>query len=316
MLEVRREVRPPWPFRLPRGGGADGALRRRGDVLQRLLHLEGEPVVVRVAQTAADCVLFGAQAPRRELAAEGINRMRFALGVDDDLQEFHARFRDDPLIGESVRSRPHLRVARRPEPFEALAWAICEQLIEFERAAAIERRIVYRLGRRCARTGLLDLPAAARLAGTAPALLQSFDLSAGRSLALVKAAREVASGRADLRGPDHERAWARLRRIPGIGQWTIDVLALHGQGRFDAIPAGDLAYLKFVGRLRSGGDPSARATEEEVRELFAPYGPWAGLAGVHALGVKATGGGGASLRFGWAAGPAVGSARRPVRRAA
>jgi 3-methyladenine DNA glycosylase/8-oxoguanine DNA glycosylase len=317
MLEVRREVRPPWPFRLPRGGGADGALRRRGDVLQRLLHLEGEPVVVRVAQTAADCVLFGAQAARRELAAEGINRMRFALGVDDDLQEFHARFRDDPLIGGSVRSRPHLRVARRPEPFEALAWAICEQLIEFERAAAIERRIVYRLGRRCARTGLLDLPAAARLAGTAPALLQSFDLSAGRSLALVKAAREVASGRADLRGPDHERAWARLRRIPGIGQWTIDVLALHGQGRFDAIPAGDLAYLKFVGRLRSGGDPSARATEEEVRELFAPYGPWAGLAGVHALGVKATGGG-ASLRFGWAAGPAVGpgAARRPVRRAA
>jgi len=37
-----------------------------------------------------------------------------------------------------------------------------------------------------------------------------------------------------------------------------------------------------VGRLRSP-DPRARATEEEVRELFAPYAPWAGLAWLHAL---------------------------------
>src|SRR5262249_16823924 len=39
----------------------------------------------------------------------------------------------------------------------------------------------------------------------------------------------------------------------------------------------------LVGRLRSGGDPDAYATEDEVRELFAPYGAWAGLAATHAL---------------------------------
>ena len=121
--------------------------------------------------------------------------MRFALGVDDDLRAFHDRFRRDPLIGPSVRRRPWLRVSRRPEPFEALAWAITEQLIDFPRAVEIQRRIVYRLGRRCSATGLRDLPDAATLAGTAPALLQSLDLSAGRSLALRKAAREVAAGR-------------------------------------------------------------------------------------------------------------------------
>jgi 3-methyladenine DNA glycosylase/8-oxoguanine DNA glycosylase len=274
----------------------DGVLRRRGGVIERLLHLDGEPVVVRAAQPAADRVVIGAWAARGDAAAEGVARMRAALGVDDDLSPFYERFRDDPRIGASVRTRPWLRPARRPEPFEALAWAICEQLIEYVRAAAIERRIVVRLGRRCEDTGLRDLPSAATLAGTAPALLQSFDLSAGRAIALVRAAREVATGRADLHAPDHERAWARLRRIPGIGTWTLDVLALHGQGRYDRLPAGDLAYLKLVGRARAGGDPWARATEDEVREWFAPYGAWAGLAGLHALGTKATGGG-ASLRF-------------------
>jgi 3-methyladenine DNA glycosylase/8-oxoguanine DNA glycosylase len=282
-VEVRVEVRPRWVFRLPRRGGLDGLARVRGGVLHRLLHAGEEPVLVRVVQLTADRVLFGAQAETDDLAQWGIERMRRALGIDQDLRAFYDRFRSDPLIGSSVRANPWLRPAGKPDPFESLAWAICEQLIEFERAAAIERRLVFRLGRRCPVSGLHDAPSAATLAAQAPALLASFDLSESRALALVRAAREVASGRVDLDGPDHERGWQRLARIRGIGSWTIQMLGLTGQARLDQLPAGDLAYLKLVGRLRSGGDPWARATEEEVGELFAPYAPWSGLAGLHAL---------------------------------
>jgi len=289
---LRVEVRPSGPFRLPSRGGMDGVLRRCGSVLERLLHVDGEPVVVRAAQPARDGVVVGAFGPSsREAGEEAVRRMRFALGVDDDLSEFCARFRHDPLIGASVRARPWLRVRRRAEPFEALAWAICEQLIEYDRAVLIERRIVRALGVRCAVTGLRDVPGPRAVAGIAPAQLQAWDLSAGRAVALVRAAREVAAGRADLRGPDHERCWRRLRAIPGIGAWTTEVLAIQGQGRYDQLPAGDLAYRKLVGRLRSGGNPAARADEDEVRDFFAPYDGWAGLAGAHALGaVKAAAG--------------------------
>jgi 3-methyladenine DNA glycosylase/8-oxoguanine DNA glycosylase len=285
-VELREEVRPAGPFRLTLRAGMDGVLRLRGGVLERLLHHGDEPVVVRVAQTAGDRVLFGASAHSRAAAAHGIARMRFALGVDEDLGAFRERFLRDPLIGASVRRRPWLRVSRRPEPFEALAWAICGQLVEAERAAAIERRVVASLGRRVPQPGaagraLRDLPAPAALAGTAPALLQSFDLAGSRALTLVRAAREVAAGRVDLHSPDHERGWRRLRAIPGIGSWTVEKLALHGQGRHDQVPALDLALLKLVGRSLSGGDPHARASESEVREFFAPYGEWAGLAVAH-----------------------------------
>ena len=280
---MRVEVRPCWAFRLPLRAGVDDLAKVRGGVLHRLLHEGDEPVLVRIAQLSSERVLFGAQATTGELASWGIERMRRALGIDLDLREFYERFRFDPLIGPSVRANPGLRPAGRPEPFEALCWAICEQLIEFERAAAIQRRIVWRLGRRCPLSGMRDAPTAAVLASQAPALLASFDLSEARAIALVRAAREVASGRAQLDGPDVERGWERLRRIKGIGSWTLQMLALTGQGRLDQLPAGDLAYLKLVGRMRSGGDPRARATEDEVMDLFAPYGPWAGLAGLHAL---------------------------------
>jgi 3-methyladenine DNA glycosylase/8-oxoguanine DNA glycosylase len=264
----------------------DGMLRRRGGVLERLLH-DGElPVLVRVAQPAHDRVVLAAHAPSEQAARYGIERMRFALGVDEDLRPFLRAFARDPLIGASVRRRPWLRVGRRPEPFEALAWAICEQLIDYERAAAIQRRLLAALGRRWAaadaRGGAVrDMPAVEVLAGTAPARLQSFDLAASRALALVRAAREVARGRVELHC-QHEAAWRRLRAIPGIGPWTVEMLALRGQGRHDQLPAGDLGLLKLAGRILSGGDPKAIAEEPQVRELFAGYGDWAGLAAVHA----------------------------------
>jgi 3-methyladenine DNA glycosylase/8-oxoguanine DNA glycosylase len=244
----------------------------------RLLHVEEEPVLVR-AWAAGGCVRFRAEGTSGEAAALAIARMRFALGVDHDLSEFHRRFRRDPLIGPVIRRQPWVRPRRRPEPFEALAWAICEQLIESRRAGAIQRRIVRRHGRKSDCGTLIAPPSAARLAGRSPAELDACGLAPKRSLALIRAAREVASGRADLQH-QHEPAWRRLKAIPNIGSWTLEMLAFEGQGRDDQLPALDVAYLKLVGSLAGLG---RRATEEEVRAFFAPYDEYAGLAGIYAL---------------------------------
>ena len=132
------------------------------------------------------------------------------------------------------------------------------------------------------------MPSAAALARCSPARLESFELAGRRAIALVRVAREVAAGRIDLDGPDHERAWRRLLAIPTIGRWTVEMLALHGQGRYDVLPAGDLGFLKLLGAARSGGNPAARAEEADVRALFARFGEWRGLAGAHALGAPPT----------------------------
>ena len=39
-------------------------------------------------------------------------------------------FRSDPLLGPVIRRWPMIRPERKAEPFEALAFAITEQLIE------------------------------------------------------------------------------------------------------------------------------------------------------------------------------------------
>ena len=281
-------MRPRWPFTLPTRLGRDGLARVRAGRIERLLHAGEQPVLVAVAAASQQRVLFSAYAGDGDVARSGIERMRAALGVDEDLGPFYERFRSDPLIGAAVRANPGLRITGRPDPFEALVWAVCEQLIDYQRAAAIQRRLVSALGSRCPRSGMRDAPTAVVLARQAPARLESLGLSAGRATALVQAAREVAAGRVDLEDPDHERGWRRLRAIRGIGSWTVAMLALNGQRRLDQLPAGDLAYLKLVGWLQTG-DPRSRASEDEVTEFFAPYAPWAGLAGMHALHAVARG---------------------------
>jgi 3-methyladenine DNA glycosylase/8-oxoguanine DNA glycosylase len=273
---VEQDVLPVGLYRMP-GPGRDGVLLGRGAVLERLVHVAGEPVVTR-AWPAAGRVRIRAEAHSREGAGRAIERMRFALGTDHDLSEFHRRFRRDALIGPVIRRQPWVRPRRRPEPFEALVWAICEQLIESGRAAGIQRRLVRRHGRRSACGSLAAPPSAERLAGRSPAELEACGLAGKRALAMIRAAREVACGRVDLAA--HEPSWRRLIAIPNIGAWTIDCLAYHGQGRDDMLPAGDLAYVKLVGRLAGLG---RRAEVHEVRDFFAPYEEFAGLAGTYAL---------------------------------
>jgi DNA-3-methyladenine glycosylase II len=273
---VEVDVVPVGAYRMP-GGGVDGVLRSRDGVLERLLHVGGEPAIVR-AWVRGGAVCVRGEAASEEVAAAAVERMRFALGVDHDLGPFQREFRRDRLLGPVIRRQPWLRPRRRPEPFEAFAWAVTEQLIDVQRAFAIQRAVVGRLGPRSGCGRLRDVPSAAAVARLAPAQLDACGLAPKRSIALIRAAREIASGRADL--ARHEPSWERLRTVRNIGSWTLECLAFLGQGRDDQLPAGDLAFVKWVGRAAGLG---RRASEDEVRAFFEPYAPYQGLAGLYAL---------------------------------
>jgi 3-methyladenine DNA glycosylase/8-oxoguanine DNA glycosylase len=291
------EVRPPSPYRLPRGS-ADRTLRVRSGVASRLLHVGGSPVLARAWQPARDRVRFRAEAvdpervsmpaitmrpcpgpAGREQLEEAIERMRCALWVDVDLSDFYRRFRRDPLVGPLIRRRPGFRPQGRPWPWEALAAAVVGQLIEADRAALIERRIAGRWGPRLGegRAAFRDVPGPAAIAGRAPAEIEQMDLAGKRAAALRRLASEVASGRCRIESPALDR---RLLALPQIGPWTVQCLGLFGRNELDSLPAGDLGYIKLVGRLNGGG---RRATIPEVEEFYAPYEPYRGLVGALTL---------------------------------
>ena len=109
-------------------------MRVERGVVSRLLRVEQSPVLVRawerpgrVALRAEPVDPAALTAPRSLPAPSSrpagqaqlrvaVERMRFALGVDDDLGEVYRRFRRDPLLGPPLRRRPWLRRAAAPGP--------------------------------------------------------------------------------------------------------------------------------------------------------------------------------------------------------
>src|SRR4051794_8925674 len=111
-------VRPPWPSEPPRSAGPGGLVHIEGAVARRALRVAGELALVEAAWRGDD-VLLRAHADTEGAARIALERMRFVLSLDDDLEPFHRAFRSDPLLGRALRARPRMRLLRKPEPFEA-----------------------------------------------------------------------------------------------------------------------------------------------------------------------------------------------------
>jgi 3-methyladenine DNA glycosylase/8-oxoguanine DNA glycosylase len=196
--------------------------------------------------------------------ADGIERARFMLALDDDTGEFHRRFARDPLLGPAARALVGIRPLRLATVAHATLRAVCGQLIEARRARAIERSIL--------REAETASPTREQLGRFSAAGLRRHGLTITRASTLVRLCRTIDLER--LRDAPGGAALARLAHEPGIGPWSCGVISLEGLGRYDHAIVGDLGLMKLTAALRG------RWVEPgDTAELLAPYGEWQGLAG-------------------------------------
>ncbi len=271
MVLVDVTVRPPWPSEPPRSSGPGGLVKIEGGVARRALRVGSELALVEAAWRG-DEVLLRAHAADEAAARLAVERMRFVLMLDEDLEPFHRAFRSDPLLGRALRARPKLRWLRKPEPFEALAWAIIEQLIDTQRAGNIAWAFTRAHGIRHPR-GLWVAPTPAAFANAAA--LEAAGLAPTQARTLSRVARAIADGRLDP-AADDQRA---LAAIPGVGEWTIAHLNLFGRGRFDVPLARDVGMRNAYARV--AGVRTGSVTEEEFAAVLDRYTPWQGLAAMY-----------------------------------
>jgi 3-methyladenine DNA glycosylase/8-oxoguanine DNA glycosylase len=195
---------------------------------------------------------------------EGLERARFMLALHDDTAGFHRRFGRDPLLGATARALVGYRPLRLPTVAHATLRAMCGQLIESSRAAAIERSILRQLG--------VAVATRDDLARLSPADLRRHGLSASRASTLVRLVRSLDLER--LHEHDTGVVRERLGRERGIGPWSVGVIALEGLGRYDHGLVGDLGLVKLMSSLRGRWVEAG-----ETVDLLAPYEEWQGLAG-------------------------------------
>jgi 3-methyladenine DNA glycosylase/8-oxoguanine DNA glycosylase len=246
-------VHPRWPSEPPRSAGPGGLLRIEGSVVRRALMIDGELMLAEAAWRGDAVHLRGDE--------RAIERLRFVLALDDDLAPFHHAHRRDPLLGRIIKARPRLRVIRKTEPFEALAWAVIEQLIDTRRAGQIAWAFTRRHGFRHP-SGAYAAPP--REAFANQAALEASGLAPTQARTLARVARVPL-----------ERAAA----VPGIGEWTLAHLDLFGHGRYDVPLAKDVGMRNAYARI--AGVRTGSVTEDEFRAVLDRYKPWQGLAAMY-----------------------------------
>jgi AraC family transcriptional regulator of adaptative response / DNA-3-methyladenine glycosylase II len=79
--------------------------------------------------------------------------------------------------------------------------------------------------------------------------LSGLGLTGARSAALGRLAEEAARGRLPLDdfSTDFDTFLARILDLPGIGQWTAQVIAMRARGEPDAFPSGDIGIHRALG---------------------------------------------------------------------
>ncbi len=194
----------------------------------------------------------------------GLATARFMLALEDDTTEFHRRFGRDVLLGRTARALVGYRPLRVATVSHAALRAVCGQLIEARKAAAIERSVLRELGASVAtRDALCTL---------SPLDLRRCGLATSRAATLIRLVRSLDLER--LRDQDTDVVLRRLTRERGIGPWSVGIIAIEGLGRYDHGLVGDLGLVKLLSSLRGEW-----VEAEETASLLAPYEEWQGLAG-------------------------------------
>jgi AraC family transcriptional regulator of adaptative response / DNA-3-methyladenine glycosylase II len=181
----------------------------------------------------------------------------------------------DPLLGGSVRRIPGLRVPGAFDGFELAVRAILGQQVSVKGATTLAGRWARAFGTPIATPYpeiTLLAPTPQRMASVSAEEISALGVVGARARALCSLVTALLERRVVLTfAPDVEQQIEALMRLPGIGPWTAQYIAMRALHWPDAFPSGDLMLLR-----------AAQCTKKQLEQRAQAWRPWRAYA-VHHL---------------------------------
>ncbi len=232
------------------------------DVAGVCLRSEGEQVLVEVYGDG------DAEVVRRQVAR--------ILSLDVDGRAWPLVGQRDPVIGGLQARYSGLRPVCFFSPYEATVWALISHRIRITQAARIKAQMTRELGSGVDVHGVIEyaFPGPSRLLA-----LNEFPGLFGRKMEyLHQLAEATLEGKLDaafLRSLEPAQAIEQMKLLPGIGEFSAQLVILRGTGEPDFLPTHEPRLARAFA-LAYG--PEHRADEhevEQVAEAWRPYRTWA-----------------------------------------
>ncbi len=248
----------------------------------RIIQLNGKPGSVTVAHDPGRrCLRATLRVADTAALPVLIARLRRLFDLEADPAVIGAALSRDPHLASLVAARPGLRVPGAWDGFELGVRAIVGQQITVAGATRLAGRIAHDFGTRVDEPGegLGD----ERLGGLTHAFPRPEQL-ADAAITFMPRARAAAITALAVAADDpalFERAGslaegvARLCRLPGIGEWTAQYIAMRLMREPDAFPAADIGLMRAM--EQGGVRPSAAALLARAEA----WRPWRAYAALH-----------------------------------
>ena len=210
-----------------------------------------------------------------------VDRLKRMFDLDADLETINRHLSSDPRLAALIAARPGLRVPGAWDGYELAVRAVLGQQISVGAASKLAGKLVERFGSPLP-PAILAPSSEIRATFPQPGVLAEADIaSLGMPGARAAAIRNVARAAAEdphLFEPAHDLDGSieRLRRLPGIGEWTAQYIAMRALREPDAFPAADIGLMRAL--VDSAG---RRPTPRELFERAKVWRPWRAYAALH-----------------------------------
>jgi len=251
------------------------------DVYKRTVDIGGQSGFIEVKHLPRkDSLCVTIHFPTVQALQEIVNRVRrlFDLGADIETIDEHLSL--DKELGPWVAKRPGLRAPGGWDGFELGVRAVLGQQVSVQAARQLAGKLAALHGRPMARNADLPdglthtFPTATRIAGI-------FDLGVGMPRSRLDTLKAVAQASVDDPGlfqpsGDVDEAIAKLKAVPGIGDWTAQYVAMRIIREIDAFPASDIGLLRGAEKVL--GEP---VTPKSLVVRAEAWRPWRAYAAQH-----------------------------------
>ncbi len=170
--------------------------------------------------------------------------------------------KDEHLLN-IVKEYGHPPLWIRPNNFETLVLTILEQQVSLASAYAAYKKLKEKIG--------IITPGA--LSNLSDDELRSCYLSRQKIVYTRGLAKALSEDELSLRKLHHQEddvVRHELKKLKGIGDWTVDIYLLYALRRTDIFPVGDLALLNAI-KMVKGLDKLSKEEALDMAEAWKPY---------------------------------------------
>ncbi len=231
---------------------------------RRVFTIQGNLIGLTLLQESAGNpiqVLYkGEEAKKSDVLSKVVRTLNLDFNIEPVLESMNEKPSLKQIAARIKGVRPYLA----DTPFEALIKSILQQQISYQAANVITKRMVLKLSKRSEEDdSMYSFPSAADILSAGVKGMKEFGVGYKTDYVL-NLCNLVVNNELDIDGMvgmPYDEAYAILKPIKGIGEWTVQAMAIAGLADYTVFPFGDLAVQKILGKIVSDG---VRLTKKEV----------------------------------------------------